>query len=341
MVLPLTPSVSEDGRVRAARLLSVLLLLQNRGRLTATDLAAELEVSVRTVYRDVEALQAAGVPLYGEAGHAGGYRLIDGYRTRLTGLTADEAEALFLTGLPGPAAELGLGEVVAATRLKLAAALPPELRERSGRLAERFHLDAPSWYHDGEGSPWLAAVAGAVWGQRQIHIRYRRWRAPQEVSRTLHPYGLILKAGRWYLVAAADAQPRTYRISQILDLTVLDAGFDRPAGFDLAGYWRDYLADFEARRHHDIARIRLSPHGMRRLAQLMTPTVAAAARASAGPPDQDGWVTAELPIETLDHAASELLRLGADVEVLAPAALRAHLAGVASELARLYAVGQA
>ena len=161
--------------MRASRLVSILLLLQTRGRLTAPQLAAELEVSVRTIYRDVESLSEAGVPIYGDAGPAGGYQLLGGYRTRLTGLTGAEAEALQFAGMPAAAAELGLGTVLATAQLKLDAALPPELRERSARIAERFFLDAPGWYHDGDSSPHLDAIADAVWNQRRIEVRYRRW----------------------------------------------------------------------------------------------------------------------------------------------------------------------
>src|SRR5215468_4881656 len=156
--------------MRASRLLSLLLLLQARGRMTAGQLAEELEVSVRTIYRDVDSLHSAGVPLYGEAGPEGGYQLLNGYRTRLTGLTEAEAESLFLAGLPGPAAELGLGAVVAAAQLKLMAALPAELRDRAGRISGRFHLDAPSWYRHADEAPHLAAVADAVWDERVIEV---------------------------------------------------------------------------------------------------------------------------------------------------------------------------
>ncbi|MEV1177582.1 YafY family protein [Nonomuraea sp. NPDC049784] len=322
--------------MRASRLVSILLLLQTRGRMTAQELADRLEVSVRTIYRDAESLHAAGIPLYGDAGPKGGYQLLDGYRTRLTGLTADEAESLFLAGLPGPAAELGLGAVVTAAQLKLMAALPVELRDRAGRIQERFHLDAPTWYRDPEPVTYLPAVADAVWNERRIQVRYRRWRAPQEVERRLDPYGLVVKAGRWYLVARAGGDVRTYRVSQILDLHPLPEGFTRPDGFDLAAYWQGYLAEFEARLRWGVAVVRLSPRGMEHLTDLMTPGVVAAAGESAEPPDEEGWTRVTVPIESIEHALAEFLRLGTDVEVLAPAELRDRVAATAVQLAARY-----
>ncbi|GIG62051.1 transcriptional regulator [Longispora fulva] len=322
--------------MRASRLLSLILLLQTRGRMTAQALADELEVSVRTIYRDVDALHSAGIPLYGDAGHAGGYQLLDGYRTRLTGLTADEADSLFLAGMPGPAAELGLGAVVAATQLKLMASLPEELRDRAGRIRARFHLDAPNWYAGADDVPHLAALARAVWEQRRVDVRYRRWRAPQEVTRTLEPYGLVLKGGRWYLVAASDGLARTYRVSQVLELHVGEDRFDREPDFDLAGHWARSLAEFAARRFTGEAVLRLSPVAVRRLEDLVTDEVARAVADTAAT-DPDGWIRATVPIESVAHAHTQLLVLGAGVEVLSPPELRAALAETAREVVALYA----
>ncbi|MFG2107141.1 helix-turn-helix transcriptional regulator [Micromonospora chersina] len=321
--------------MRASRLLSLLLLLQAHGRLTAAELADRLEVSVRTVYRDVEALHAAGIPLYGEAGHAGGYRLVDGWRTRLTGLTAEEADRLLFAGLPGPAAELGYQSVVATLQLKLRAALPPPLADRADRLQQRFHLDTPGWYSDGDPSPYLTAAAEAVWREHRIRVRYRSWTG--EVTRVLEPYGLVLKGGRWYVVAARPdrAEPATYRANQILDLTPLDEPFDRPE-FDLPAWWRAHVVAFRAGLHRDEATIRLSPRGRERLREVASDAVVAAVDASAGPPDAAGWVRAVVPIESLTHAHGDLLRLGAEVEVLTPTTLRARLAETATALAALY-----
>ena len=190
--------------MRSSRLVSILMLLQARPRMTARELAGELEVSLRTVYRDVEALSAAGVPVYAEQGRAGGYRLVDGYRTRLTGLTEDEALSLFMVGLPGPAAALGLGEEAASAERKLLAALGPAQRVRAGRLRDRFRLDVSAWYHPAEEPPHLAALAEAVLDDRVVDVVYRRWEAPREVERRLAPYGLVLKGGTWYLAAACD-----------------------------------------------------------------------------------------------------------------------------------------
>ncbi|MGW3913814.1 helix-turn-helix transcriptional regulator [Streptomyces sp. NPDC005070] len=314
--------------MKSSRLISILLLLQTRGRLTAGQLAEELEVSVRTVYRDVEALSAAGVPLYGDAGHAGGYRLLDGYRTRLTGLTTEEAEALFLAGVPGPAAELGLGAVLAAAQLKVRAALPRELREHADRVSGRFHLDAPGWYADADATPYLTAVADAVWNGRVLDIRYRRWREPTDVERRLEPYGLVLKAGRWYVVAGPG--PRTYRVDQILELHMSDAEFTRPEGFDLAEYWTAYQRGFHERLHRAEAVVRIAPG-----VNLSGP--AGQAVAVNGLTDEQGWTRATVPVESLDLAHDDFLRLGTAIEVLAPPELRARIAETVAELARRYA----
>ena len=332
--------------MRASRLLSLLLLLQTRGRMTARQLADELEVSVRTIYRDVESLHEAGIPLYGDAGPTGGYQLLDGYRTRLTGLSADEAEAMFLAALPGPAAELGLGSVMAAAQLKVKAAMPAELADRSGRIQQRFLLDAPGWYDDGDTSPFLPAVADAVWNQRRIRVLYRRWTAPTEVERTLAPYGIVLKTGKWYAVAESAGRVNTYRVNQILELETLDGAdgaegadgrFERPADFDLPGYWARQVAEFRTRLVQGEALIRLSPAGRRRLGEVMAADVVNAVDATAKDDgERDGWVRATVPIESLTHAEGEFLKLGAGVEVLAPEALRERIAETAAELARLY-----
>ncbi|WP_152363975.1 helix-turn-helix transcriptional regulator [Microlunatus speluncae] len=327
--------------MRASRLVSVLMLLQARQSMTAQELADELGVSVRTVYRDMESLQFAGVPLYADTGRGGGYRLIEGYRTRLTGLTRDEAQALFLTGLPQAADDLGLGAVLAGAERKLHAALPPELRRQAETVRDRFHLDAPGWYADRDNPAYLADVAAALWQQRRLTVLYRRWKEPALVRRTLEPLGLVLKAGRWYLVArtAEDGPPRTYRVNQVLGVEEIGEAFDRPTDFDLAAYWHDQLAGFQERLFQDIATIRLSPRGLERIRDLWGDAAVASVIDTATEPDPDGWTTARIPIESLGHAETEVLKVGAEVELLTPVELRDRLRATAAALAAVYSRG--
>ncbi|MFD7918279.1 helix-turn-helix transcriptional regulator [Streptomyces sp. NPDC059740] len=337
--------------MRADRLLTLLLLLQNRGRMTAPQLAAELEVSVRTVYRDVEALGAAGVPVHAERGPEGGYRLVDGYRTRLTGLTAEEAAALFLAGGPGPARDLGLGPELAAARLKLTAALPPGTGDRAQRVQERFHLDPAAWFRDADAVPHLATVATAVWEQQVLDVHYRRWAG--EVHRRLLPLGLVLKGGIWYLAATgaqqaaaegaaaegaapgAEEAVRTYRVSRLLAAEPAGDRFERPAGFDLAAYWERSAHRLEAARHRGTALVRLSPRGVA-LLPMWFGAAGRRALADAGEPDAEGWVRVELAVEGLAVAVGDLLRLGTEAEVVGPPELRAAVAGTVAVLAGRY-----
>jgi predicted DNA-binding transcriptional regulator YafY len=274
----------------------------------------------------VESLSSAGVPVYGEAGHDGGYRLLAGYRTRLTGLTVAEAESLFLTGIPRAAADLGLGAAVTATQLKLMASLPTELRDRAGQVAERFHLDAPSWYRDAEHIPHLAAVANAVWNQLTVRMRYLRWAEPQEITRTVEPHGLVLKAGHWYLVARGSGHFRTYRVSRILDADVLTQPFDRAGGFTLAAYWDAYLQQFDQRLYQGEATVRISPDALSRLPDSWIQ----------GATDERGWTVVTAPIESLDEAVRVMLKLGADAEVLSPADLRDRMVQTLDTMTRVY-----
>jgi predicted DNA-binding transcriptional regulator YafY len=321
--------------MRASRLLSILMTLQARGQVTASALAEECEVSVRTIYRDIDALSAAGVPVYAERGSEGGYRLLDGYRTRLNGLSPAEAEALFLLGLPGPAAGLGLSAAVANAQLKLLAAIPAEQRALAERLSARFHLDAPGWFGAAEEPAHLEAVVAAVREQRAIHIRYRSWRA--EKQRRVEPLGIVLKSGAWYLVGQVNGGPRTYRIARILDLTVTGERFEAPA-FDLAAYWEASIRRLEEELHPARAIIRLSPWAMKMLDAFLSPYVRGEMEV-AEEADEAGWRPASIPVGSVWHAASQLLRFGPEVEVLGPPELRAKMRDIAASLHGMYADG--
>jgi predicted DNA-binding transcriptional regulator YafY len=323
--------------MRASRLLRIVLILHTRGRVSAQQLADELEISLRTVYRDIDALSSAGIPVYATRGRTGGFQLLAGYRTKLTGLTADEADALFLAGLPGAAADLGLGSTLAATQLKLLAALPPELRERAARIRDRFHLDAPGWLRASDAPPNLATIADAVWARHRVEVRYERSNRAI-VERVLEPLGLVLKAGTWYLVASVPADrrgPRTYRVSRVHAAAELDEEFERPPEFDLETYWGAYQREYEERIFHGTATIRLNESG-RQLLFLIGSPAARAGHAAMSPIGDDGWATTTVPIESVRHAHHALMQLGADVEILEPAELRGLVAGSARALAARY-----
>ncbi len=319
--------------MRASRLVSLLLLLQHRGRLTAAELAEALEVSVRTIYRDLEALSAAGVPVYAEPGRNGGCQLVGGYRTRLTGLTAKEAEALFATGMTGPVGELGLGTVLGAAQLKLLAALPKDLADRAASARQRFHFDAPAWFRATRNEPHLAALAAAVWDDRRVDIHYRHPGADGPAPRTLDPFGLVNKAGVWYLVARRQGEMRTYRVSRVHDVSTLDEQFVRPADFDLAEHWNEAVAGFESLLPPVDVELRASAHGFDELGWI-TRTSGPAIKAHTAL--ADGWTRCTIAFESLDDAYLDLVRLGADVEILAPDSLRSRMAATAGALAALY-----
>ena len=319
--------------MRASRLVNLLLLLQSRGGMTAAQLAVELEVSVRTVHRDVEELSAAGVPIFAERGPLGGIRLVDGYRTRLTGMTADEAEALFLSGLSGPAAQLGLGTVVAAAQLKVMAALPPELRSRASRLVQRFHLDAAGWFQANEDVPHLATLSTAVWEGRNVAVEYDR--GDEVVPRTLGPLGLVLKGGIWYVVASIDGQVRTYRASRVGSATLLDEPVDRPEDFDLAAFWVESSSAYERDAPTVVVDVRVREDQVWRLNQVFgRGTVAGAERVDEV--DHAGTTRLRIRLGYPDEVPGLLLAVGHNLEVIGPPAIRDKLVMLANRIAERY-----
>ncbi|MFD8382771.1 helix-turn-helix transcriptional regulator [Streptomyces sp. NPDC059679] len=336
--------------MRAARLIRLVLLLQSRPSMTGAELARELEVSERTVTRDVAALSEAGVPVYADRGRSGGYRLVGGYRTRLTGLGRTEAEALFLSGVPAALRGMGLADAASAARLKVSAALLPELRDASHTAAQRFHLDAPGWWQEPETPDLLPAIADAVWDDRRITARYRR--RDTEVERALEPYGLVLKAGVWYLAARVGGGDfRVYRVDRFTAVspTAADEGrldrhgrFDRLADFDLPGFWEERAAQFVRSLLREKVVLRLTGEGARRLPFVTDRTAGQEAVAAAGAagdpdgPDGQGRITVTLPVESLDVAYEQLLALGPEAEVLAPPELRRRFAAAAARAAEVY-----
>ncbi|MGH3309046.1 MAG: helix-turn-helix transcriptional regulator [Streptomyces sp.] len=321
--------------MRASRLIKMVLLLQSRRAMTGAELAAELEVSERTVTRDVLALSEAGVPVYADRGRSGGYRLVGGYRTRLTGIARGEAEALFLSGVPSALRDMGLADAASAARLKVSAALLPELSDAQHSAAQRFHLDAPGWWQPSETPALLPALADAVWADRRVTMRYRRQGA--EVERELEPYGLVLKAGVWYLAARVGpgGDHRVYRVDRVTGVEETGERFVRDEDFDLSGFWAERSAAFARSILREEVVLRLSEAGARRLRHVTDRAAADEALAKAEP-GAGAWATVVLPVESLDVAFTQLLALGPECEVLEPPALRARFGEAARRMAAVY-----
>ncbi|HSS92597.1 MAG TPA: WYL domain-containing protein [Candidatus Dormibacteraeota bacterium] len=303
--------------MRADRVLALLLLLQARGRLTASELAARLEVSRRTVYRDVDALSTAGVPIRADPGPTGGIELMAGWRTDLTGLTAPEVEALF-TSAAGPAFESAMG--------KLAAALPGEGGRRAGRIRERLLVDSAGWGRRGAVSPHLRVVQDAVFADRRLRLTYRRAEA-KAVERIVDPLGLIIKAGVWYLMAEVDGDRRLFRLSRIETAEALDQPARRPKRFDLARAWREQSSSWDAgRAGYDVV-VKVA-----RDEDLPLVLRVSGERVSGRPRRR----VVRLAFPALEPAVAFVSSFGVMVEVLEPAEVRTALALRGAELVDLY-----
>ncbi|MBM2769767.1 helix-turn-helix transcriptional regulator [Burkholderia anthina] len=321
--------------MKASRLLSIMMMLQARGRMTAPALAEALEVSERTILRDIDQLSTAGVPIWGDRGRNGGFQLRDGWRTDLTGLTEQEAHALILAGLPGPAGELGLDGIATSARLKMIASLPPDSREHADRVASRLHVDTVDWYRAQETPAFLREVADAVWNSHRIDVTYESWRGVSR--RALDPLGLVLKGGAWYVVAkiAGKRDPLTFRLANIRELGASRRRFKRPARFDLAKHWRDAMSRYETELYRLTAHVAVSARGENWLVNArikIAPVVEQAGRAAVPP----GWKEYLMPIESIEHGARKLLGFGAEVKVLGPRELVDALRAQVEALKDLY-----
>ena len=320
--------------MRADRLLSLLMLLQTRGRLTAHTLADELEVSERTIYRDIDALSMAGVPVYAERGPGGGVSLMDHYRTQLTGMTEHELQALFLLSLPAPLADLGLRDDLRAALLKLTAALPDRDREEAHYLQQRIHVDAAGWFSTDEPAPHLHTIYQAVLNNHALRLTYHL-PFSTEVERTVEPFGLISKAGVWHLVARRHDHFKVLRVAEVLSAIPVDQPFIRPANFDLAAFWADWCAASEENRWFFWATIDVAPELLPLLRyhygdQLDT------IFAQGSEPDDAGWRTIDLPFDSFEAARERLMGYGRAAKIRAPEALRHTVRDFAEQIVQLY-----
>jgi predicted DNA-binding transcriptional regulator YafY len=324
--------------MRADRLLSILMLLQARGRMTAGQLASELEVSQRTIYRDIDALCISGVPIYSDRGRDGGYALLDSYRTSLTGLNENEVRALFMLSIPSPLRDLGVGGELEAALRKLAAALPAARREDERRARERFYLDASWWFQGNEPVPHLATVHRAVWEDRLLVVGYRlRFGHTLDVEQRVAPYGLVAKAGVWYVVYAYQGRVRALRVARLLSARVEEARFERPPGFKLGTFWEAWCARVEQDRPVYTVLLRVAPHVVSDPARYLGEGADQIVLSSPPQPDAEGWATIEWSFEDLAQARSRLLALGGAVEVLEPLPLRRAMADYGRQIAGRYA----
>jgi predicted DNA-binding transcriptional regulator YafY len=320
--------------MRADRLLSILLLLQVHGKLTAHELAQELEVSVRTIYRDIDALSFAGIPIYSEPGHQGGYALIDNYRTNLTGLTRDELRALFMLGSLVPLADLGVSEELQGALLKIRASASQNHRHEEERIQQCFHFDS-TWWRQSEGQiPHLQVVQQAVWQNRKLLVTYHPPFA-LEINRLIEPYGLVAKAGRWYLVLSRNDSLHVQRVSEFSDVRMLEETFERPGRFILAEFWQKWCADYEQYLVDFSVDVRVSPGFIPILPRYFGDSIRKKV-AQAGSPDAKGWIRLTLSFESFEAARDRILCFGSGVEVLEPIALRKSVIDFAEQTLGLY-----
>jgi len=309
------------------------MLLQTRGRLTAHRLAGELEVSERTIYRDIEALSTAGVPVFAERGPGGGCSLLESYRTNLTGLTTPEVQALFMLSIPAPLAQLGVSQELKAALLKLSAALPAAQRQKEEWSRQRIYLDSTWWFQEEEAVPFLPVIQQALWSNHLLAMKYRL-AFGAEVERVIAPLGLIAKTNVWYLAAQRDDLLRVYRVSHVLDARPLEEVFERPPDFDLVEFWKVWAAHYKDRPEFTVT-ARIAPHLAPELPRYFGEGIHPALD-EASPPDEQGWLTLRLPFESFEAARDRILGLGRAVEVLAPEALRLSVIDFAQQIVAFY-----
>jgi predicted DNA-binding transcriptional regulator YafY len=312
--------------MRADRLLSILMLLQVHHRLTARDLAERLEVSERTIHRDMEALSSAGVPVVAERGQGGGWSLLDSYQTTLTGLNFAEIQALFLPRPTHVLADLGWNQAFEAALLKLLAALPRANRQQAEAVSQRIHLDPTGWHRWEEEMSAFPILQAAIWQERQVHLTYERSDRKQ-VKRLVNPLGLVAKGSVWYLVAAVDEEVRSYRISRVHHAAIAETPCLRPSGFNLAEYWQQSMAEFQANLPHYGVKVRVDPAVMPRLRYAGH----FARIEQINPSDADGWILVSIRFDIEEEACAYVLGFGAQMEVVEPLELRDRIVELAKQ----------
>lgn len=317
--------------MRADRLFSIVLLLQSNGQLTARSLAERLEVSERTIHRDMEALSGAGIPVIALRGTHGGWSLLGEYRTNLTGLNEAEIQSLFVTKPARLLADLNLEKASEGALLKLLAAMPPLHRRGAEYARQRIYVDVAGWSRAEESVPLLHLLQDAIWHERKVRMTYGKGECGS-TERLVDPLGLVAKGSVWYLVAAIEGEIRSYRVSRIETAEILDAAFVRPADFDLAAFWEKSAAEYRAHLPHYRTRVRVR--------QEIVPRLLYAGRFAriehAGQPDEQGWVEVSLRFDVEEMACEYALSFGTQLEVLEPVALREKVLEAAKNVVAFY-----
>jgi len=325
--------------MRADRLLSILMLLQGRGKMTAQELSEALDVSERTIYRDIDALCTSGVPVYPEHGPGGGFALLESYRTNLTGLTEGEMSALFMLNVPSPLEKLGVSQELQSALLKLEAAQPTARKSASRKSGaedqaqNRFLIDWEGFFTE-EPVPHLKLIQEAVWKNQRLLLSYRLIMGVMVNDSLVDPYALVAKAGEWFVIVMRAGRLDTLRVAELLEVKPSGETFTRLPGFDLAVYWREWCQGYQRRQNRYPVRLRFAPGFMPYLPLYFGQRAKDWARQAA--PDPDGWVTLTIEFGSLENARGRLLGLGRAVEVLDPLALRRSLIDYARQIVALY-----
>ncbi|WP_420642341.1 helix-turn-helix transcriptional regulator [Candidatus Leptofilum sp.] len=316
--------------MRADRLLSLMMLLQTRGQMTAVALAKELEVTPRTIYRDVEALSSTGVPIYATGGPGGGYGLLDSYRTTLTELHEDEVKALFMMAISGPLSDLGMNQSLQTAVLKLTSALPSQQQAQATFFRQRLHLDAAAWFQESESAPLLSVVQTAVWQDRQLQITYRR-PSGSVSERLVRPYGLVAKAAVWYLVADTPDGMRVYRVARLETAELTDNAFTRSPAFDLVAYWQEWMTNYVSSLPQIDAILNIESSLLSMLPSIWNIPVTEQSEQ-----DSTGWQTVKVVFERKEQAVAIVLGLGTSTTVVSPEWLREQVLSAARGIVAKY-----
>ncbi|SDE96673.1 Predicted DNA-binding transcriptional regulator YafY, contains an HTH and WYL domains [Fontibacillus panacisegetis] len=314
--------------MRADRLLSILLLLQNNRKMSSRQLAEKLEVSERTIFRDIESLCSAGIPIHAERGSQGGWVLAESYRTNLTGMSEHEISSLLISNYSSLLDDLGIQKHFDSAYQKLLSSTPDVIRRDADITRQRIHIDGVGWHKSEEAFPWLSTVQEAVWSGQKLEVVYKKDDAA--VTRIVHPLGLVAKRNVWYMVAESEGNPRTYRISRIIEARLLNETFERPDHFNLAQFWEQSTLEFKSNLPKYPARVRLTEARLIRLKQERYVKILHTKQ------DSPGFVVADLEFHTLESAGEILLSCGRDAQVLTPFELREHIIAEAAAICSLY-----